>query len=243
MSRMSGWKFNALVGVGAFLALSLYTAPTTSSIPENRPLPPSVREVVILDELREWVDGVTGGVELRPLDPSEIGDEIRRRPESFTLFRDYLPQRERRRLLRRMPHGHLIVKSAKRYELDGLLIAAVVEAESGFDPYAVSVDGALGLMQVMPSTADLLGADDPLDPAVNVDVGTRYLRQLLSRFGGDLELALAAYNAGPGNVLRFGGVPPFPETQAYVDRVLDRYVAHHRTLWRDHLRRDWHVAN
>ena len=87
MSRKRGWKFPVSVGVGAFLAFSLYTAPTTSSIPENRPQPPSVGEVVILDELREWVDGVTGETELRPLRRREIGLEMRRRPESFELFR------------------------------------------------------------------------------------------------------------------------------------------------------------
>jgi len=243
MSRNSGWKFPMLVGIGAFLALSLDTAPTTSSIPENRPEPPSLGEVLILDELREWVDGVTGGTELRPLENREIGLAIRRRAESFELFRSYLPESDRRRLVRRMPHGDLIFRTAKRYDVDALLIAAVVEAESGFDPYAVSMDGALGLMQVMPSTADLMGAEDPLDPSINVDAGTRYLVGLQRRFGGDLELALAAYNAGPGNVLRFDGVPPFSETRAYVNRVLGRYVDHHRRLWRDHLRREWHVAS
>jgi soluble lytic murein transglycosylase-like protein len=102
--------------------------------------------------------------------------------------------------------------------IDPTLLSAVARAESGYNPNAVSRSGALGLMQFMPGTASGLGID-PLDPAQAVDGAARYLAQQLERFGS-VELALAAYNAGPGAVSRFGGVPPYPETQNYVTKVL-----------------------
>lgn len=117
----------------------------------------------------------------------------------------------------------LFEQAARRYGLDPGLLWAVARAESGLNPRAVSPAGAVGLMQLMPSTARELGVSDPFDPAQNVDAGARYLRQQLERFG-DIRLALAAYNAGPGAVQRHGGVPPYRETQAYVERVL--------ALWR-----------
>ncbi|ACX52402.1 Lytic transglycosylase catalytic [Ammonifex degensii KC4] len=107
-----------------------------------------------------------------------------------------------------------------RLQLPPGLVEAVARAESGLNPRAVSRAGAMGLMQLMPGTARALGVTDPFDPVQNVEAGARYLRQLLDRFGGDLRLALAAYNAGPGAVERYRGIPPYPETQAYVEKVL-----------------------
>lgn len=107
-----------------------------------------------------------------------------------------------------------------RFGLPAGLVEAVARAESALNPYAVSPAGALGLMQLMPATARAFGVTDPFDPAQNVEAGARYLRHLLDRFGGDLKLALAAYNAGPGAVRRFGGVPPYRETRRYVEKVL-----------------------
>jgi soluble lytic murein transglycosylase-like protein len=112
-----------------------------------------------------------------------------------------------------------IADAAAREGIDPRLLKAVVRAESGFNPNAVSPAGAQGLAQLMPSTAAALGVADPLDPRQNLSGGARYLRQQLDRFG-DVEHALAAYNAGPAAVTRYGGVPPFPETQTYVSRVL-----------------------
>ncbi|MCX7925431.1 MAG: lytic transglycosylase domain-containing protein [Fimbriimonadales bacterium] len=113
----------------------------------------------------------------------------------------------------------VVAPIAARYHLDTALVLRVIEAESGGDPRAVSPKGAIGLMQLMPETARALGVSDPFDPVQNIEGGVRYLSHLLQRFG-DLRLALAAYNAGPGNVQRYGGVPPFPETQRYLERVL-----------------------
>jgi soluble lytic murein transglycosylase-like protein len=115
----------------------------------------------------------------------------------------------------------LIEEAAGKTGLPGELIAAVMETESGYRPDAVSPAGALGLMQLMPATAQALGVDDPHDPRQNVLGGAEYLRQQLGHFG-TVEKALAAYNAGPGAVEQYGGIPPFSETQNYVRRVLER---------------------
>lgn len=116
----------------------------------------------------------------------------------------------------------IIEESAAATGLSADLIHAVVRAESDYDPACRSSAGAMGLMQLMPGTARALGVSDPWDPAQNVGGGARYLREQLDRFG-DLTLALAAYNAGPGAVQRHGGVPPYDETQTYVRRV-QRYL-------------------
>jgi hypothetical protein len=116
-----------------------------------------------------------------------------------------------------------IERLAGQHGLEPQLVVAVIKAESNFDTLARSPKGALGLMQLMPGTANDLAVRDPYDPVQNIRGGTAYLGQLLDRFGGDLELALAAYNAGPEAVERHGGVPPYPETQDYVRRVLAQY--------------------
>jgi hypothetical protein len=119
----------------------------------------------------------------------------------------------------------MAVAAARRHSLDPDLVQAVVAVESGFRPDAVSPKGAQGLMQLMPATARSLGVMDSFDPASNLDGGTRYLRALIQRYDGDLKRALAAYNAGEGAVARHGGVPPYPETMAYVRKVLQRAKA------------------
>lgn len=119
-------------------------------------------------------------------------------------------------------YDSLILDAAARYALSEALIKAVALAESGMNRYAVSPAGAQGLMQLMPGTAAELAVSDPFDPAQAIDGGARYLAQQLRRFGS-VPLALAAYNAGPGAVARHNGVPPIPETQVYVERVMALY--------------------
>jgi soluble lytic murein transglycosylase-like protein len=125
-------------------------------------------------------------------------------------------------------YDSLIAAAAQRNGVDPALLKALIRQESGFDPNARSSAGATGLVQLMPATAASLGVTDPTDPAQSIDAGARYLRRQLDAFGGDQAKALAAYNAGPGAVSRYGGVPPYPETQQYVSRVLG-YAAQYRT--------------
>lgn len=113
----------------------------------------------------------------------------------------------------------LLNQAAAKYGLDSSLLFAVAQQESGLNPYAVSSAGARGVMQLMPATAAGLGVD-PNDPAQNIDGGARLLAQLLAQYNGDTSLALAAYNAGPGAVRKYGGIPPFQETQNYVASIL-----------------------
>jgi soluble lytic murein transglycosylase-like protein len=114
-----------------------------------------------------------------------------------------------------------IEKTSKKHGLDSDLVRSVIEVESGFDPNAVSEDGAKGMMQLMPDTAAEMGVD-PDDPAQNIKGGTEYLAKQIDEFGNVKE-ALAAYNAGPGAVKQHGGVPPFPETENYVKQVIDTF--------------------
>jgi soluble lytic murein transglycosylase-like protein len=118
-----------------------------------------------------------------------------------------------------VPYGAEITAAAKKYGIDPALLAGLVKQESGFNPNAGSPAGARGLTQLMPGTAAGLGVTNVLDPAQSLDGGAKYLKAQLDAFGGDVARALAAYNAGPGAVKRYGGVPPYAETQNYVRAV------------------------
>jgi len=135
------------------------------------------------------------------------------------------PQK-RFRAPRRSDFDPLIIEMARAHAVPPALVKAVIAAESAFNPGAVSRAGAQGLMQLMPATADQLGVLDPFSAAQNVRGGTSYLRKMMDRYG-DLPKALAAYNAGPSAVDRYGGIPPYRETQAYVERVLTYYRSYH----------------
>lgn len=126
--------------------------------------------------------------------------------------------------LTNQPYAEEVSAAAGRYGVPGPLIHAVIRVESGYNPRAVSRRGAQGLMQLMPETAALLGVQDSFNPRQNIDGGARHLRGLMERFGNDLPLVLAAYNAGEQAVLTYRGVPPYQETRQYVTRVIGLYT-------------------
>ncbi len=146
----------------------------------------------------------------RPVVSEPISRPEASKPEAYKPAADSIQSR----------FGHLIDRAARETKLDSALISSVIQAESSGNPHAVSPTGAKGLMQLADSTAQELKVSDPFDPAENIRAGSRYLRRMLDRFG-DLKLALAAYNAGPGNVAKYDGVPPFEETRNYVRKITE----------------------
>jgi len=152
-----------------------------------------------------------------------------RRPASQAVARSALPPpspipsvttEEVFRLAPEYAFEDLIQEAGAKYSINPNLVRAVIRTESAFDPNAVSGAGAQGLMQLMPALADELGVDNPFDPRQNIMAGTRYLAALLAYHGGNIPLALASYNAGPGAVARYQGIPPFDETRRYVKTIV-----------------------
>jgi soluble lytic murein transglycosylase-like protein len=170
---------------------------------------------------RLWVcaDAGAGYVEI----PSEQIERFEQGPSTVPPALAGAPETTSGGMLAPDPIKKLITSAAARHEVDPDFVASVIKAESGFNPKAVSSKGARGLMQLMPQTAASLGVGNALNPAANVEGGTKYLRQLLDQYDGDAVKALAAYNAGPQRVEHYGGIPPYQETRAYVARVIDDY--------------------
>jgi len=134
--------------------------------------------------------------------------------DNYPLFR----QSERERSF-----SPIIFAAANRHSVDPALVKAVIMVESSYDPMAISKKGAIGLMQLMPNTAAALGVEDSLNPEHNINGGVKYLKQLLNQFQGDLQLALAAYNAGSRKVKKYKGIPPYKATQNFVEKVFQYY--------------------
>jgi len=141
---------------------------------------------------------------------------------NYKLFVKELPARIRKSY-NTAEYDHLIRKAEEQYDVDFFLIKAVIEAESNFDPDAVSKKGAKGLMQIMPGNFQSLAVQDPFNPAQNIMGGVKYLQELLKRYENKLPLVLAAYNAGPEAVDQYREIPPFEETQNYVRKVMKLY--------------------
>ena len=213
----------------AILAVSVQeTAPGRQ--PESLPAPPHLEDIALFEEIQAWLDPAADAAWALPAGgPFYAGIQSRR--ESFKLFIGAADETAIRDRTRGLPFGAEILLVAERHDVDPLLVAAIAQTESSFDTLAVSPEGALGLMQMMPETAEQLGLRNVYDPGQNLDAGASYLEYLLRRFDGDLVLALAAYNAGPGKVDRFQGMPPFRETRKFTENVLRLYVEHHRAAW------------
>lgn len=151
---------------------------------------------------------------------AEVVEEVKKIVEEGGVF----PKRSWRysdhsRPLFKSSYNEIIIEAARRFDVDAALVSAVIKAESDYNPRIVSHKGARGLMQLMPATAERFGVTNSFDPSENIHGGTRYLRWLLNKFDGNADLAVAAYNAGEGNVWKYDGVPPFRETVNYINRI------------------------
>lgn len=149
--------------------------------------------------------------------------------KKFKLYRREGAKAQQQIVGRSIPssYGDIISRNCEKYSLEEGLVHAVIKAESNYNSAAVSNKGALGIMQLMPATARLLNVDNPLDAEENIRGGSCYLRQMLNEFNGNLDFAIAAYNAGPNAVRRHNGIPPYEETQTYVKRV-KKYLSNYR---------------
>ena len=149
----------------------------------------------------------------------EVVEEVKKIVEEGVFPRRSWRYSDHSRPLFKSAYNDIIIEAARRFDVDAALVSAVIKAESDYDPRTVSHKGARGLMQLMPATAKRFGVTNSFDPKQNIHAGTRYLRWLLNKFGDDADLAVAAYNAGEGNVWKYNGVPPFRETVTYINRI------------------------
>ena len=224
--------FLALAAI-LFLIVSFLPTPSDPAVPAPHDLASQPANSPSTEEMAHWM--ATGGNStpsgfhaFRSQDLAGGSHPAGLFQPSFLSVPDPEAAEAQRRFLYRMPYGAAISLAAGRHHVDGLLLAAVISIESDFLPHAVSPRGARGLMQVTPGVGEAYGARDLFDPYVNIDVGCRYLCSLLKDSGGNLERALAAYNAGPAAVDRYDGVPPYSETRSYVREVLDLYAEYNR---------------
>jgi hypothetical protein len=224
------------------LAISFDSSPILPSIPAPSRLSrqaPDPRAIALVDELtghapRTDVPGGTGrGTDLQVIRRGDLDAALS--PGGPPGAEPWSGAQERGAelaVVRKLPFGRAMAQAAERHRLDPLLLAAIVETESAFAPDAVSSEGAIGLMQLIPETGQQYGKTDLFDPYVNLEVGSQFIGALLDRYHGDLALALAAYNCGPATVSRYGAVPPFRETREFVKGVLALYVEHRQSAWK-----------
>ena len=152
---------------------------------------------------------------------SQVADPQSSEGETDATIAYNIPSRIKHKKERRF--HPIIIQEAKRYKVDPCLVKAIIMAESGYNPKAISKRGAKGLMQLMPSTAEALGVEDIFNPEQNISGGIRYFKQLVKRFDGNVKLALAAYNAGSQKVRHYQGIPPFKSTKYYIQKVFKYY--------------------
>jgi hypothetical protein len=192
----------------------------------------------LIDELSVQLTMKNGGAVTVPLArvdrivddevlPPAVVAEVKKIVEAEGIF----PKRswrfdEKRGPITKTKFDKVILAAAKKFDVDAVLVSAVIQAESDFNPHEISNKGARGLMQLMPATAERFGVVDSYDPEANIYGGVRYLRWLLQTFNGNADLAVAAYNAGEGNVWKYDGIPPFRETINYVNRIAKRIRTH-----------------
>ncbi len=218
--------FVALVMV-LFLIVMLGATPSGFSNAGQRVLP-NLDEIDLFRQLMAAFDPAQGNERhFQAVEADDLVSALHQEEPSFALF-DRAHREAQGETLAAIPYGRAIERAAERFGVDGLLLASVVEVESNFNARAVSPRGAVGLAQVMPSAEGLYTVEALQDPDTNLAAGAWYLKALLDQYDGDLELTLAAYNAGPGNVARYGGVPPFSETRAFIRKVLALYETHHQ---------------
>jgi hypothetical protein len=223
------------------LAISFDSSPILPSVPAPSRLSrlaPDPRAIALVDELtghtaRTDVPGGTSrGTDLQVIRRGDLDAALLPSRPGAEPWSGAEERGAELAVVRKLPFGRAIAQAAERHRLDPLLLAAIVETESAFAPDAVSSEGAIGLMQLIPETGQQYGKTDLFDPYVNLEVGSQFIGALLDRYHGDLALALAAYNCGPATVARYGAVPPFKETREFVKGVLALYVQHRQNAWK-----------